>query len=97
MYRLTKNFPGDELFSLTSETRRSSRLSYTNIAEEYKNSQCPAPFIIKISDTDRKNSETRICVDFDFYCEYLNEQARIDLLNKSTEIGILLDYIIENP
>lgn len=97
IYHLTKTFPKDELYSLTSQIRKSSRSVCSNIAEGYRKRQYPAHFVSKISDADMENSETQVWIDFSFYCEYINEQTQKDFLNKSIEIGKLLNYMIENP
>jgi len=50
-----------------------------------------------MSDADMENSETQVWIDFSLHCKYINEQTNNDLLNKSKEIGKLLNHMIENP
>lgn len=97
IYHLAKRFPKDELYSLISQIRKSSRSVCSNIAEGYRKRQYPAHFVSKVSDADMENSETQVWIDFAFHCKYINEQTQTDLLNKSTVVGRLLNYIIENP
>jgi len=66
IYNLTKSFPKDELYSLTSQIRKSSRSVCSNIAEGYRKRQYPAHFVSKISDADMENSETQVWIDFAF-------------------------------
>lgn len=96
IYHLAKSFSKDELYSLISQIRKSLRSVCSNIAEGYRKHQYPAHFVSKVSDADMENSATQIWIDFAFYCKYINEQTQTDLLNKSTEIGRLLNYIIGN-
>jgi four helix bundle protein len=97
IYHVTENFPKDELYSLTSQVRKSSRSVCSNIAEGYRKRQYQAHFVSKISDADMENSETQVWIEFALHCEYINEQTQNDLLNKSEEVGKLLNYMIENP
>ncbi len=97
VFQLTKTFPKNEDYSLTSQIRRSSRSVCSNIAEGYRKRQYQAHFVSKISDADMENSETQVWIDFVLHCEYINEQTNNDLLNKSKEIGKLLNHRIENP
>lgn len=97
IFQLTKTFPKNEDYSLTSQIRRSSRSVCSNIAEGYRKRQYPAHFVSKMSDADMENSETQVWIDFSLRCEYINEQTNNGLLNKSKEIGKLLNHMIENP
>jgi four helix bundle protein len=86
IFQLSKTFPKNEDYSLTSQIRRSSRSVCSNISEGYRKRQYPAHFVSKISDVDMENSETQVWIDFALHCEYINEQTNNDLLNKSKEI-----------
>ena len=97
IYHLTKSFPKDELYSLTSQIRKSSRSVCSNIAEGYRKRLYPAHFVSKTSDADMENSETQVWIDFAFHCEYIDKKLKIDLEQKSQEIGRLLNHMIENP
>lgn len=97
IFHITKCFPKDEVYSLTSQIRKSSRSVCSNIAEGYRKRQYQAHFVSKMSDADMENSETQVWLDFSFHCEYINEQTQKDLLSKSTEVGKLLNHMIENP
>lgn len=90
----------DELYSLTSQIKRSSRSVCSNIAEGYRKRQYPAHFISKISDADMENSETPRCyrgIDFACSCNYIDKNIKQGLENKTLEIGRLLNHMIENP
>jgi len=97
IHYITKNFPKDELYSLTNQIRKSSRSVCSNIAEGYRKRQYPSHFVSKISDADMENSETQVWIDFAFSCNYIDKNIKQDLENKAIEIGRLLNHMIENP
>ena len=97
IFELSKKFPVDERYSLTDQIRRSSRSVCSCIAEAYRKRQYEAYFVSKTSDSDMENSETQVWLDFSYKCKYLESETYKDLLNKSEEIGKMLNHMIENP
>ena len=97
IYNISKKFPKDELYSLTSQIRRSSRSVCSNIGEGYRKRLYEAHFISKMSDSDMENSETQVWLDFGLACEYLTKEIFEDLNERSEEIGRLLNHMIQNP
>ena len=49
IYKLTKNFPKDEIYSLTDQIRRSSRSVSGNIAEAWRKRRYDKAFISKLT------------------------------------------------
>jgi four helix bundle protein len=72
LFNISKIFPPEEKFGLTSQIRRSSRSVCSNIGEGYRKRQYPAHFVSKASDADMENSETQVWLDFALACEYIN-------------------------
>lgn len=97
IFHLSKTFPKEELYSLTSQIVRSSRSVCSNISEGYRKRQYEKHFKSKISDADSENSETQLWLDFAFACEYLSEEKKLELQRKSEEVGKLLNYMMNNP
>ncbi len=97
IYNFSKQFPNDELYSLTSQIRRSSRSVCSNIGEGYRKRQYEAHFISKMSDADMENSETQVWLNFAFECKYISEEIYSECENRSKEIGRLISFIIQNP
>jgi four helix bundle protein len=52
IFKLSKNFPDDEKFSLTSQIRRSSRSVCSNLAEAWRKRRYEAAFIAKLNDSE---------------------------------------------
>jgi four helix bundle protein len=89
IYRLTKSFPKDEIYGLTSQLRRAALSIPTNIVEGYarKGDKELARFVnISIGSL----AEVEYLLDFSKRIGYLNSQEfeKIDLLRE--EVGKLL-------
>ena len=97
VFRISKLFPIEERYSLTDQIRRSSRSVCANIAEAYRKRRYVNHFISKLSDSDAENSETNVWLEFALECEYINNETFISLTAKNTEIGKLINFMINNP
>ena len=97
IYNLSKRFPKDELYSLTTQIRKSSRSVCSNIGEGYRKRLYEAHFVSKISDSDMENTETQVWLDFALSCEYISKKSFDDFNNQSEEIGRLLNHMIQKP
>jgi len=60
IFRLTKNFPAEERFSLTDQIRRASRSVCTNLSEGWRKRRYKAVFVNKLSGAMQEASETQI-------------------------------------
>lgn len=97
IFEISKNFPKEEMYSLTDQIRRSSRSVCINIAEGYRKRRYPNHFISKLSDADSENAETLAWLDFAMACGYLEDNKKEELEMKSVEIGKLLNFMMNNP
>ncbi len=97
VFEMTKNFPPLEKFSLTTQIRNSSRSVCSNIAEGYRKRQYVNHFVSKMSDADMENSETIVWLDFALSCKYLNEVQHSDMIQRTEEVGRILNYMLKNP
>ena len=97
IFEISKSFPKEEKYSLTDQIRRSSRSVCSSIAEAYRKRRYEAHFISKTSDADMENSETQVWLEFAFKCKYIEKDIMEDLINRSQEIGRMLNHMIENP
>jgi len=97
IFETSKSFPKEEIYSLTSQIRRSSRAVTSAIAEAYRKRQYPDYFVNKISDADMENSETQVWLEFALSCKYIKKIEKEKLMKQSFEIGKLLNHMIHNP
>jgi four helix bundle protein len=97
IFELSKNFPKEEIYSLTSQIRRSSRSVCSSIGEAYKKRKYPNHFISKLSDAAMENSETQVWLDVALGCEYISEEKYKSLDKQCEEVGKLLTYMMNNP
>lgn len=97
IFEITKRFPKEETYSLTDQMRRSSRSVCVNVAEAYRKRRYPKHFISKLTDSDAENAETQSWLEFAYACEYVDLDKKIELIEKSKEVGKLLNFMINNP
>lgn len=94
---LSKEFPPDERFSLTSQIRRSSRSVAANIAEGFRKRQYPNMFVSKLADSDAEATETQVWLDFACECKYLTEDRRRGLVERYEELGRMVGGMMKHP
>ena len=97
IFQMTKVFPQEERYGLTSQIRRSSRSVCSYFGEGYRKRLYPKHFVSKVTDPDMENSETQIWLDYSFECEYIEKDKYQELMKKSLEIGRRLNHVINNP
>ena len=97
VFEVSRRFPADEKYSLTSQIRRSSRSVCLNLREAWAKRRYRAHFISKLSDCDGENSETDSSLDFALKCGYLSEPHHQELATECAEIGKMLGSMINNP
>ena len=97
IFELTKSFPIEEKYALTSQIRRSSRSVCLNLREAWAKRRYEAHFVSKLSDCDGENSETDSALDFAGDCGYISAEQHEALVAKCTEVGRMLGGIIRKP
>ncbi|MGQ8338786.1 four helix bundle protein [Sunxiuqinia sp. A32] len=97
IYKITKEFPNEEKYSLIDQIRRSSRSVCSNIAESYRKRNYPKHFVTKLIDSDGENSETLVWLEFALACNYIDKESFQNLESENKEIGELINYMILNP
>jgi four helix bundle protein len=97
IFELSKKFPAEERYALTSQIRRSSRSVAMNLREVWAKRQYEAHFISKLTDCDGENSETDTSLDFAKDCGYITAEQYEFLTNTNREIGRMLGSMISNP
>jgi len=74
IFRISKNFPVEEKYSLTDQVRRSSRSVCTNLAEGWRKRRYKAVFINKLSDAEQEAAETQTWLEFAWKCNYIDKE-----------------------
>jgi four helix bundle protein len=95
IFTLTKQFPDDEKYSLTSQFRRASRAIGSNIAEAWGKRRYIAHFTSKLTDSDSEQLETQHWVEESLDCEYIDNETANNLNNECERIGKMLNVMID--
>lgn len=82
LFKLSKSFPKEEVYSLTSQIRRSSRSVSANLAEAFRKRRYEKAFVSKLSDCEAEAAETQIWLDYSFECGYLSRDLYEKLFNE---------------
>lgn len=97
IFHITKRFPSEERFALTSQVRRSSRSICLNLREAWAKRRYAAHFISKLTDCDGELNETDTSLDFARDCGYITIDEHDALADLAQEIGKMLGSMIRNP
>ncbi|MHB9131275.1 MAG: four helix bundle protein [Armatimonadota bacterium] len=95
IFRITKSFPKEEMYSLTDQVRRSSRAVGALIAEAWGKRRYERHFISKLTDADAEQLETQHWIDTAFDCDYLTEETVSTLNDALSEVGRMLNAMME--
>lgn len=97
IFELSKSFPKEEVFALTSQIRRSSRSVPMNLREAWAKRRYEAHFISKLTDCDGETNETDTSIDFARDCGYISQTQHNELSQLNAEIGRMLGKMIQSP
>jgi four helix bundle protein len=94
IFRISKLLPKEELYSLTSQVRNSSRSVGAQIAEAWGKRQYKKHFVAKLTDADAEQLETQHWIEVAGDCEYLTPEQQQPLFNLLSEVGRMLHSMI---
>jgi four helix bundle protein len=97
IYNVSKEFPAEERFALTSQIRRSSRSVCMNLREAWAKRRFEAHFVSKLTDCDGESNETDTSLDFAWKCGFISEHVHQELIASNDEVRRMLGAMIENP
>jgi four helix bundle protein len=97
IYRVSKEFPAEERYALTSQIRRSSRSVCLNLREAWAKRRYEAHFVSKLTDSDGESNETDTSLDFAWKCGFISEQCHREFVSVNNEVRKMLGSMIENP
>jgi four helix bundle protein len=95
IFDLTKTFPPQEKYALTSQIRRSSRSVCLNLREAWAKRRYEAHFVSKLTDCDGENNETDSSLDFALSCGYITSDQHSHLTHRCAEIGRMLGRMMQ--
>jgi len=97
IFKVSKSFPREEMFSLTDQIRRSSRSVCSNIAEAWRKRRYEAAFTSKLNDAEAEAAETQTWICFAVECRYLAPETGAELHQTYDYVIGKLVNIIRNP
>ena len=95
LFVLSKDFPKEELCSLTDQIRRSSRAVNAMIAEAWARRRYRAAFINKIDEALGEAMETQAWLDHALDCGYIDRTQHRSLDETWQKVGAMLNRMIQ--
>jgi len=94
IFKVSKSFSKEEMYSLTDQIRRASRSVGAQIAEAWANRRYEKHFISKLTDADGEQQETKHWIETAFDCDYLSAIQSKDWLERYATVGRMLNSMI---
>lgn len=95
VFRLSKAFPKEEMYSLTDQMRRAARAVGAQIAEAWGKRRYEKHFVSKLTDADAEQMETQHWVGEALDCGYISLADASQLNTGLEEIGRMLNPMME--
>ena len=86
IFEVTKEFPKEEVYSLTDQIRRSSRSVCANITEAFRRRKYPKSFSNKLNESEAEAAETQNWLDFALECKYITQETHHSLYKEYENI-----------
>jgi four helix bundle protein len=97
IFSVSKGFPEEEKYSLTSQIRRSSRSVCLNLREAWAKRRYEAHFISKLTDCDGESNETDTALDFARDCGYIGAKEHEEMSSLNRSVGRMLGAMVKSP
>jgi four helix bundle protein len=97
IFHLSKSFPIEERYALTSQVVRSSRSVCANLTEAWRKRKYEKYFMSKLTDCEGEAEETQLWLDFALSCGYINQETHKDLFEKYDHVISMLVRMMQNP
>ncbi len=94
IFESSKDFPQEEIYSLTDQVRRSSRSIGAQIAEAWAKRRYEKHFVSKLTDADGEQQETQHWLETAWGCNYLDETVLKDFLSQYESVGKMINSMI---
>jgi four helix bundle protein len=96
IFEIAKNFPKEEMYSLTDQIRRSSRSVAINIREGFAKRKYEQVFIRHLNDALGSSEETRGWLKFSLDCKYISQEQQQRLDSRYDEVNAMLFTLMNN-
>jgi len=90
LFEESKEWPKEEVYSLTSQIRRSSRAVGAALAEAWAKRSYPAHFLSKLTNADAELQEVYHWIETATECNYFTPAQETELLKNVKEIGRMI-------
>lgn len=97
IFQISKSFPPEERYALTTQIRRSSRSVPMNLREAWAKRRYEAHFVSKLTDCDGEANETDTSLDFALDCGYISPEQHEALAEINRSICRMLGAMIRTP
>ena len=87
IFKITKSFPKEEIYSLNDQIRRSSRSVGANTAEAWAKRRYEKHFISKLTDSDGEQMETQHWIETALDCQYIDQNTSKQLIDKFLQVS----------
>jgi four helix bundle protein len=95
IFVISKNFPGEEMYSLTDQVRRSSRSIGAQVSEAWGKRKYEKHFVSKLTDADGEQLETQHWIEIALDCKYISQDIADLLLKLCFSIGKMLNSMMQ--
>jgi len=96
IFWITKNFPKEEIYSLTSQITRASRSVRLNIVEGWAKRHFEKIFKQHLVHALGSNSETESCLAFALECNYIEQRSHDKFAEEVDQIGKMINKLHQN-
>ena len=86
IFRVSKSWPKEEMYSLTDQIRRSSRAVSALISEAWRRRKYEAVFVNKLNEAEGEAAETQTWLEYSVKCGYLVPKEGRRLFRESDRI-----------
>jgi four helix bundle protein len=96
VFEVSKRFPPEERYDLTSQIRRASRSVASNIAENWRRRRYIAAFRNKLNEAEGEAAEVQTCVICAQRCGYCTADESADIEDRYEKILGQLSHMIDH-
>ncbi len=94
IFEITKSFPKEEIYSMISQIRRSSRSVGAQIAEAWGKRRYIKHFESKLTDSDAEQLETQHWIETALDHNYISSETAVNLIERYESVGKMLASMI---